>query len=353
MAASFAVLNTQVLPAVAAETAPTSMEHAARVLNGVGTPERLYGFLKISASEKDLEFINRMQRESKGRMLPVARSKGNLMWIQGLEKPLKAIDPAKGLFVYDGRVATLNWKRGFQFNAKAFERVLHPRRMALVDWMLPEAHGAVNWDTITMTASGAALGAGTVMSIAPSSPEQQQWGPVLMMLGVFGLLAGYQNHQNKMNAMAVPAQNVTCMVDAYGMRRILVSGAGGSQLLAVTGTPGAPYQVSPDPGYPLQFSQLAANQLAGVCNNATMLNGVNSALTLPYAYPMPPSSPFMNFYSGYGVAPAYAVVPMDKGQIKALPPSNSVRAPASAAVTTPWRGAELQSVPTEDVVTHR
>src|SRR4051812_30522749 len=110
----FGVSSTQVVSAWAQTKTIVPLEQAARIYNTVETADRLYGFLKIGASEEDKIFIEKLQTKAAGQKLPLARAKGDLFYIQGVSQPLQALNLVKGEFSFQNRRVKLDWSKGFK-----------------------------------------------------------------------------------------------------------------------------------------------------------------------------------------------------------------------------------------------
>jgi hypothetical protein len=292
----FALSSSQLT--LAAENTPpakslTPMEFAARIYNNMDSPERLYNFLKIGASESDKKFIEQLQAKSAGHRVIKARAKGDQLWFDGLEKPLRAVNLKNGEFEYDGRIVKFDWSKGFRANYDRLNGAIRPKQIALIDWILPQAEADLDWGMIL---SGALTGGGLGMMIASPSSNMKMLGGIGAMLGVFGLLASYNNHQNYRQPapgiMPMP-QSVSCMpTSPGGIPQVMLNGASGPYA-TVSPYPN-PYTITPNYGYP--YGQAAAGQLYGMCNDPGYLNGVNYALAP--SYPAAPS--FASFYRNYG-----------------------------------------------------
>lgn len=287
--AAWFAMSSAFVTAKPVEKVKTPAQVAAELFNAVGTADSLYAFMQIDASDEDKKFIEELRSATKDNRLPRAYAKDDAFYMSGLEKPLRMVDARKSIYSYDGRNITFDWSKGFKANYLLLEKVVRPKRMAWLDWVLPQAHAGIDFSTLL---SGALIGGGLMGMFGSSNPTYQTLGGVAAIGGVL-LLA--------MNDKPKKPKVIDCT--GGGMREVLVRGADGRIYRTISGY-SYPYQASP--GMPTAYSpyvQPASSYLTGLCNSPQSLAQANYAMSLPEAYRAPSVYP-NGFYNSFAMPAA-------------------------------------------------
>ncbi|MBX3020063.1 MAG: hypothetical protein KF799_00175 [Bdellovibrionales bacterium] len=271
----------------------TPMELAAVSFNLVQTPDRLFSFLKIGASDGDAAYLEAARITSKSKKLPLARGKGDLLYIQGLDKPFKAEDLQKGIFSYNGRKFTLDFSKGYRANMETLEKIVDTKSFAFIDWILPQAHAGFDLNSALF---GAMTGGGLGMMFGSQNSNMQMAGGILALGGVVGLVASNNNGNKGYYRPQDYPYRVACQPQPSGVVQAQVLNQYGQPLAYASPYAGG-YQVGPmygaTPSYPM-YNQYAGQQLYGYCSSPANMASVNAALVPAY-----PAQPV--FYRGYSM----------------------------------------------------
>ncbi|MGZ3721752.1 MAG: hypothetical protein ACXVA9_02400, partial [Bdellovibrionales bacterium] len=193
-----------------------------KVFNMIQSANRLFLAMKVGASSSDEQFLDALAEKYKGQPLPKASTKGNAIFLQGLEKPLKVEDLSKGLFSYAGKTFDVNMKDGVEKGLEDLEKVVFPKPVSAWNWIFPQAHA--NTDPMIVLASvvgvgGLALGANSCFDGPNNSAIGCGMGGLMGGFGLGYLIASYLNNDNP-----APPQNMTCYPGQNGCRQVVLMG---------------------------------------------------------------------------------------------------------------------------------
>ncbi len=281
------LLFTSGLTLAAADVPP--VRQGVDIYNAVGSNQRLVGFMKIGASDKDLRYLSFLSARISQRPLLRAFLAGNLIYFKGLDQPLKIIDLKEKMFSFNGRRIDLKEKTSIEARMASLEKIVYPRRSAFIlwDWVFPYAFAASNDPAALATLSGI-LAAGGVTSgaqcLAGAGTEAKNCVNEFMgTLAAVGAVGGLRGQD--------PASKVFCSPDFRGGQKFVIAGQT-RNLLAVSEAHGE-YEIRPanlNSGSP--SSNKAAGALLASCRSAGALANLNIALAYPNTLPnaIPPAT---------------------------------------------------------------
>ena len=281
----------------------------------IQSANRLFLAMKVGANSTDEKFLDALAEKFKGEHLPKATAKGNEIYLQGLEKPLKVEDLSKGLFSYNGKSIDVNMKNGVEQGLDDLSKIIFPKSVGLWGWILPQAYASS--DPMILLASLAGVGG---LALAANSCGEGPNNSVVGcgmggLMGGFGL--GYLISSLLNDNSPTPPQNMTCSSGQNGCKQVVLMGQNRVPVNTISQCPGQNYSYSPALSQvPPAQGQYMASQLSQMCPYPGMMTNINTAYAAPtYFAAQPPvarpyTAPNILPFSARSVPVGAAVKPM-------------------------------------------
>ncbi len=283
------------ISAEARKSAPLSYQlaKALQIYASVETVNQAFAYMKVGAKESDTKFLDEMTRRLNGQRLPAATLKGQLIYFQGLAKPLAVVDAGRGVFSYGGRkVSLVIGEAGIEGKMKELEGIFAEESAGWFGWLLPKAH-ALDRNGLLGIVSGAMLGGGLAMTVTGlfSGGEGVGMGVGLAALGAIGLFTANDRAMKK-------KRKLTCKVDGGLAKLTSTNGYGEDEQLLAVNPPPYPHQppgVIPPPTGTYPPPATAISPIVSICKYPAEQAKLNLAMstptTLPGYYPVSPGVP--------------------------------------------------------------
>lgn len=306
----------------------SATEMAIRTYNLVGTAPRLILLLKAGAKEDDGPFLEQLAEKYKGERLPKATAKNGLLYLQGLDKPLKSVDAKKLIFSYNGKNLDFSMPGGYEKGLADIEKVVYPDADAVWNWIFPKAYAAIDarMTVAALVGLGGIYGASQTCFDGPSKSDGGCFFSTALGAGgaVFFLMSLLDSGNQP--------TGLGCYPGGLGCSQTVITSAG--RPMTISQCPGQPYSFSPALAQvPPSQAQMLGSQVNSVCSYPGVLSGLNTALAQPPRIPIAQQlPPLVRPLGGPAIVPYSATA-------KPVPPATTRKPaavrPALAPQTTP------------------
>jgi hypothetical protein len=263
--------------AAAAEKPKTVMEQGTEVYNAMKTAARMFAVMKVGANEKDGKFLDSLSAQFKDFAIPKATLKDESIFLEGLESPMRGIDPLQGTFYYNGTKVKIDPKAGIEGSMTQLEKVFTPKKVSILDWFLPSANAVSTTMSNIMLLGAGALGLYGIMNLFSCFGGGSGGGSGLggggCMMGILStgaaaLLAyfGWKSDDPPTSIACAPAGGPMTIYGANGPLGVI--GSNGVTSVAARQVPTA-----------------VGAQIYSICGNPAMYSGMNTALATPMYLP--------------------------------------------------------------------
>lgn len=290
LALLFGISTTELVPAVAqaAPKSQTVMQQGVEIYNSLKSARRLFAVMKIGAKPSDQKFLDELAAKYKDYALPKATLKDDNLYVEGIETPLRGVDPIEGSFYYNGEKVRVNLKAGIKVTFMQLEKALQPRPVSLLEeLLLPSAHAVDLGKALMLIGGGVAgiVGLMNTLSCFNGGSSATAAGG-----GITGILAGGGGCM-----MGIGMDVLAAILLYFGLKHddppqgIACAPGGAMTIMGANGSPLG--SVLPNGGVTGALSQVpirTGSMMYGACSSPAMYGQINSAFAAPTLVSAPP-----------------------------------------------------------------